>query len=88
MQDKTSGNWRARMPNKNRFAMDRRCGDNRCKVYLLGYFMKGGVERRSGKERRFLGERRVDWVRATEWSSVPGTGMNTVCGDSLSEYAT
>jgi hypothetical protein len=63
---------RSGMLNINRIAMDRRCGDDRRKSYRLGYFVNGGVERRSGQERRVSGERRVDWLRATEWSSVPG----------------
>jgi hypothetical protein len=74
------------MLNMNRFAMDRRCGDDRRKSYRLGYFINGGVERRSGNERRLSGERRIDWVRATEWSSVPGVPMNTTKGD-LIDYA-
>ena len=74
------------MLNMNRFVMDRRCGDDRRKSYRLGYFINGGVERRSGKERRLMGERRIDWVRATEWSSVPGITMDTAQGDSV-DYA-
>lgn len=65
------------MTNLNRLTMDRRSGDDRRKTYRLGYFINGGIERRSGKERRSLGERRVGWVRATEWSSVPGIVANT-----------
>ena len=71
----------------NRFAMDRRCGDDRRKSYRLGYFINGGVERRSGKERRLLGERRIGWVRATEWSSVPGMGTNAAQDDTIARYA-
>ncbi len=71
------------MSNMNRLAMDRRCGDDRRKSYRLGYFINGGVERRSGKERRLLGERRIGWVRATEWSSVPGIVANTAQGDTV-----
>jgi hypothetical protein len=74
------------MLNMNRFAMDRRSGDDRRKSYRLGYFINGGVERRSGKERRLLGERRIGWVRATEWSSVPGITSNTAHGD-MTDYA-
>jgi hypothetical protein len=65
------------MSNMNRLAMDRRSGDDRRQSYRLGYFMNGGIERRSGKERRLMGERRIGWVRATEWSSVPGIVANT-----------
>jgi len=74
------------MSNMNRFAMDRRCGDDRRKSYLLGYFINGGVERRNGKERRLLGERRIGWVRATEWSSVPGITTSTA-QDEIVDYA-
>ena len=75
------------MSSLNRFAMDRRCGDDRRKSYRLGYFINGGVERRSGKERRFLGERRLGWVRATEWSSVPGMAANSAQGETSDIYA-
>jgi hypothetical protein len=74
------------MLNMNRFAMDRRCGDDRRKSYRLGYFINGGVERRKGKERRLMGERRIGWVRATEWSSVPWITRNTAQGD-MTDYA-
>jgi hypothetical protein len=74
------------MSDLNRFAIDRRSGDDRRKSYRLGYFINGGIERRSGKERRFSGERRVGWVRATEWSSVPGLGLSKAPGDTI-DYA-
>jgi len=74
------------MSNMNRFAMDRRCGDDRRKSYRLGYFINGGVERRNDKERRLLGERRIGWVRATEWSSVPGITTSTA-QDEIVDYA-
>jgi hypothetical protein len=74
------------MLNMNRLAMDRRSGDDRRKTYRLGYFINGGVERRSGNERRLSGERRIGWVRATEWSSVPGMIGNAADGDTL-DYA-
>ena len=35
-------------------AADRRCGADRRKLSSADYFLKGGVERRSGKERRFF----------------------------------
>lgn len=69
------------MSNLNRLAMDRRSGDDRRKSYRLGYFINGGVERRSGNERRLSGERRTGWVRATEWSSAPGRMTDTNRGD-------
>lgn len=71
------------MPKLNRFSMDRRSGEDRRSRYLLGYFLKGGLERRSGKERRLLGERRADWVRATDFSSVPGMIENTARRDTV-----
>ncbi len=74
------------MLNLDRIAMDRRSGDDRRKSYRLGYFINGGVERRSGNERRLLGERRVDWVRATEWSSVPGIGSDYAQDEAI-DYA-
>jgi len=46
------------MSNLNRLTMDRRSGDDRRRSYRLGYFINGGVERRSGNERRVSGERR------------------------------
>jgi hypothetical protein len=69
------------MSDMYRFAVDRRSGDDRRRSYRLGYFINGGVERRSGKERRLLGERRLGWVRATEWSSVLEIATNTAQGD-------
>ena len=33
---------------------DRRCGDDRRKTYCPEHFLKGGQERRSGRERRFV----------------------------------
>ena len=69
------------MSNMNRLAMDRRSGDDRRQSYRLGYFIKGGVERRNGNERRRSGERRIGWVRATEWSSVPGSTIGSLRGD-------
>jgi hypothetical protein len=69
-----------------RFFMDRRSGDDRRKSYRLGYFINGGVERRSGKERRVSGERRIGWVRATEWSSVQGVSSSVAQGEAI-DYA-
>jgi hypothetical protein len=74
------------MSNMSRLDMDRRSGDDRRQSYRLGYFMNGGVERRSGKERRLMGERRIGWVRATEWSSVPGISSNYAKGETI-DYA-
>ncbi|MGE5839086.1 MAG: hypothetical protein ACM34H_04075 [Deltaproteobacteria bacterium] len=74
------------MSNLNRLFMDRRSGEDRRKTYRLGYFINGGIERRSGKERRLLGERRLGWVRATDWSSVPGVAMSAARGETM-DYA-
>jgi len=58
------------MVERRRFGFDRRSGNDRRRVYKLGYFLSGGVERRCGKERRSRLERRAEWVRVNEWSSV------------------
>ena len=50
--------------------IDRRSGADRRKAYALGYFINGGVERRSGKERRSQVERRAGWMRGEDGSSV------------------
>jgi hypothetical protein len=55
---------------KLRLPFDRRSGEDRRKTYMLGYFLKGGIERRSGKERRSGTERRKSWVKVSKWSSV------------------
>jgi hypothetical protein len=51
-------------------AVDRRTGTDRRRVYKLGYFLNGGVERRTGKERRAQCERRKEWMIASEGVSV------------------
>jgi hypothetical protein len=50
--------------------LDRRCGDDRREAYELGYFARGGIERRSGMERRQAGERRAQYINVSQWSSV------------------
>lgn len=50
--------------------LDRRCEDDRRKVYDADYFENGGAERRKGKERRQQGERRRRFFRVSKWSSV------------------
>jgi hypothetical protein len=55
------------MTERIRSAMDRRSGTDRRKAYRLGFFLKGGVEKRSGKERRSNDERRKGWVRVGKW---------------------
>jgi hypothetical protein len=39
------------MVERRRFGFDRRSGNDRRRVYKLGYFLSGGVERRSGKDK-------------------------------------
>ncbi len=58
------------MVERRKFGYDRRSGNDRRKVYRLGYFLSGGIERRSGKERRSRLERRTEWMRVNDWSSV------------------
>ena len=58
------------MKKRERLPFDRRSGEDRRKTYKLGYFLEGGVERRSGKERRSEVERRKDWLRISEWASI------------------
>ncbi len=50
--------------------LDRRCGEDRRKVYSLDYFFKGNFDRRNEPERRTNFERRVDCIRINEWSSI------------------
>jgi hypothetical protein len=40
------------MPQEIHFPFERRSGVDRRKAYRLGYFLEGGIERRSGNERR------------------------------------
>jgi len=58
------------MVERRSLGLDRRSANDRRKVYKLGYFLSGGVERRSGKERRSRVERRAEWLRVSDWSSV------------------
>ena len=53
-----------------RCGIDRRSTGERRRQNNLDYFLNGGVERRSARERRSRVERRVGWVRLTEWSSL------------------
>jgi hypothetical protein len=50
--------------------LDRRSGDDRREANELGYFARGGIERRSGVESRQTGERRAQYVNVSQWSSV------------------
>ena len=50
--------------------VDRRSGEDRRLVYDADYFQNGGLERRSGNEQRNHYERRKDFTRVSEWSSI------------------
>jgi hypothetical protein len=58
------------MSEKIRLSLDRRSGEDRRKAYRVGYFLQGGIERRSGNERRRQHERRKAWMRISGWSSM------------------
>jgi hypothetical protein len=50
--------------------MDRRNGEGRRQVYDVVYFENGGAERRTVRECRQRDERRVGYIRVSDWSSV------------------
>ena len=50
--------------------MDRRTGEDRRQAHFIGFFTRGGIERRRSKERREGIERREGCIQVTEWSSV------------------
>ena len=50
--------------------IDRRSGEDRRNVYDYEYWESEGIERRTKKDRRQPKERRNNWVRVSEWSSV------------------
>lgn len=50
--------------------LDRRCGEDRRKVYSLDYFQQDNPDRRKRGERRANFERRSGCIRITTWSSV------------------
>lgn len=52
------------------YGFDRRSGSDRRKAYSVGYFSKGGVERRNDRDRRSRWERRAGWVKVSEWCSM------------------
>jgi len=58
------------MEEKFRLAFDRRFGGDRRKMYSMEYALLEGNEKRSNKERRSGIERRKDWVKGPNWSSV------------------
>ena len=57
------------MTEKLRLPFNRCSGLDRRKAYELGYFLKGGIERRSGEERRPGKDRRKGGGMQSEWSS-------------------
>ena len=54
-----------------RAGFDRRRDEDRRKSYSLDFFSETDSDLRKGAERRKRTEKRVDWTRVTEWSSVP-----------------
>jgi hypothetical protein len=58
------------MEQRIRLPFDRRCGEDRRKMYEISYFSGGGAERRKGHERRSGQDRRADWVSVSEWSGI------------------
>jgi hypothetical protein len=50
--------------------LDRRSAEDRRQFYDLDYFQNGGLERRRRNDRRQHGERRKNFVRVSDWSSV------------------
>ena len=63
------------MTERTRSSIDRRSGTDRRRAYRLGFFLKGGTEKRSGVERRSRDENRQGWVRVDKWSSVQLEGL-------------
>ena len=59
------------MISKRSTILDRRGGENRRIAYNPDHFLKGGVERRKWNERRSPDERRMGWLRVSDWSSIP-----------------
>ena len=53
-----------------RLPFDRRSGSDRRLEYNPDYLLLGGTERRRYEDRRTHDERRGDWIRVSEWSSV------------------
>ena len=53
-----------------RSSLDRRSGTDTRRAYRLGFFLKGGVEKRSGKKRWSRDDRRKGWVRVGKWCGV------------------
>ena len=51
--------------------VDRRSGEDRCKVCDSAYWKRIGIERRSVNDKRQHKERRSSWVNVSEWSYRP-----------------
>lgn len=58
------------MLDTNQSGFDRRSGIDSRTAHDLEYFLNGGIERRAGEERRSKLERRHEWVRLCDYSSV------------------
>lgn len=58
------------MTERIRLPFDRRSGKERRNSRNLSYFLSGGSERRRRKEQRTGQERRDEWARINEWSSI------------------
>ena len=58
---------------EQRCGFDRRTMNDRRQVYEPSYLMPGAVDRRSWTSRRRTPqvERRTEWIRVTEWTSIP-----------------
>ena len=71
---------------KKRSFFDRRSGQDRRKAYNIDYFLEGGVERRTsptGERRNGDNDRRRDWIKISQWSSLHVEGKNSAApGDS------
>ena len=55
---------------EDRSDFDRRSSEDRLRVYHLGHFKEGRVEKGSGKKRRSNSERREGWLRVGKWRAV------------------
>ncbi|MGE5840976.1 MAG: hypothetical protein ACM335_01780 [Deltaproteobacteria bacterium] len=65
------------MAHKTRSPIDRRSGSDRRKAYHVGYFVNGGVERRSGRERRSGKDRRKGPSSLGDWPGNTNEGTPT-----------
>jgi hypothetical protein len=58
------------MKEKFRYPYDRRSGSDRREPKKAEEMPETGVERRSGQEQRLWSERRKEWTKSDDWSSV------------------